>query len=64
MAIWKNIALILVLSAVSVIAEEAEENVTEQNSTDVEEGRGRRRFYKFLIKARNESRTFHARSVY
>ncbi|XP_065086267.1 uncharacterized protein LOC135708190 [Ochlerotatus camptorhynchus] len=51
MAIWKNIALILVLSAVSAIAEEERENVIEQLSTDVEQGRGRKRFYKFLIKA-------------
>lgn len=53
MAIWKNIALILVLSAVSAIAEEERENVTEQSSTDVEEGRGRKHFYKVLLKARN-----------
>lgn len=51
--VWKRIALVLVLSAVTVIAEEVQdENVAKQTlDTDVEEGRGRRRFYKFLIKA-------------
>nr|XP_019553748.2 uncharacterized protein LOC109423271 [Aedes albopictus] len=51
--VWKRIALVLVLSAVTVLAEEVQdENVAKQTSdTDVEEGRGRRRFYKFLIKA-------------
>lgn len=45
----------LVLSALTVIAEEVQdENVAKSDqtsTTDVEEGRGRRRFYKFLIKA-------------
>lgn len=53
--VWKRIALVLVLSALTVIAEEVQdENVAKSDqtsTTDVEEGRGRRRFYKFLIKA-------------
>ncbi|XP_062549566.1 uncharacterized protein LOC134214164 [Armigeres subalbatus] len=52
---WKRVTLILMLSAMVVTAEVAqEENATLNEkalTADVEEGRTRKRFYKFLIKA-------------